>query len=254
MIRFSRSALFGAALLVFSSALGQAQNIISSGTGTFLPSFRDQTNNDLNSTTYFGWSAGSFDGGTNNELMESPSPTLGAGGLNGSLGQLGTADILSSSNNIYNGTNGRNETLVLNIATNGIAGITGYTTIIIQGLTNSAAGFGDPSALLINQPVFGSINGVEPEFVIGLNSSGYGQWWVKYELEGNQTSYQVDIAINNVGGPTAPLTITQFEVDTQYSTTGFAADSAVAVPEPSAGVLAVVGLGFAIARRKRANK
>lgn len=245
-------AVFAVFALIASASLSQAQFTIQSSPGTFTPSFRDGTHSDLGNTTYFGWGPGSFDGGTNNELMENPSPTLGVGGLDGTLNQVGTADILSGTNNLYIGTNGRTETLVLNVVTSGIVGLAGYTTLIIQGLTNSAAGYGNPSDLLFNYPVFGSINGVAPEFVIGLNASNYGQWWVKYELPGNQASYDINLTVTNTGGPTMPLTLTQLEVDTLYSATGYAMDTA-AVPEPSTWTMLLAGVGMVtyLNRRRR---
>lgn len=225
-------------------SFASAQNVIKTASDTFTPSFRDATNQDLNNTTYFGWSSGSFDGGTNNELMENPAPTLGVGGLDGSLNQDGTADILSSVNDIYIGSNGRSDNLSLTITTNGVVGLDGFTTIIIQGLTILG---GPEGNILVNTPVFGSINGVAPEIVMGTNSNSnpwQGQWWVKYQLTGNQAIYDLDIAVANVGGNTLPLTISKLTVDTQYSTTGFAPDTAQAVPEPSTYALMALGLGL----------
>jgi hypothetical protein len=172
-------ALFPLAMVSLFAAPANAQlYTISSATDTFVPSFRAEEN-----TTYFGWSPGTFDGGANNELMENPAPTLGD--TPGTLDQVGTADILAMSNNIFIGTAGRTETLSLTVPTAGIPGEDGFTTLIIQGRTLAGA---PPSNAIVNYPIFGPIDGVLPTFVIGLNANvpgagqGQGQWWAKYEL------------------------------------------------------------------------
>lgn len=115
------------AAAVGSSAHAQLYTI-STATDTFIPSYRAEEG-----SSYFGWASGTFDGGANNELMENPAPTLGS--ALGTLDQLGTEDILAGSNNIFNGTAGRNETLSLTIPTAGVPGEDGFTTIIIHELT-----------------------------------------------------------------------------------------------------------------------
>jgi hypothetical protein len=220
-------------------SLAQAQTYtISTATGPFAPSFRDGTNTDANNTTYFGWTAGSFDGTPDNNILDNPTPTLGTGGLTGSLNQVGATTIISGSNNIFLNSAGMSETVTLNIPTSGIVGSGGFTTLIIQGMTAIA---GSPSGLIASPPVFGSIGGVNPTFVIGGNSLGAGQWWAKYELTGNQASYAVSITLANTGGPTQPVSIARLEVDSQYSSTGFAPDQAQAVPEPSTYVFLALG-------------
>src|SRR5688572_1105934 len=76
-----------------------AANAIDTASGLFVPSFRGDAN-----TTFFGWGPISgfsgpygFDGGTDNELMESPAPNINptAGAV---LDQNNTIDILASSN------------------------------------------------------------------------------------------------------------------------------------------------------------
>lgn len=241
---------------IFTVAANAQVHVINTATDIFVPSFRDLTNSDAGNTTYFGWvisgTVGPFDGGANNELMENPAPNAGVGGLDGSIDQDGTQDILAGSNIIYNGTNGRQETLSLTVPTNGSVGMSGFTTIIIQGQTFT----GSPAAnTIVNYPSFSSINGISPTFVIGLNANGtapagQGQWWVKYELPGNQASYDVDIAINNTGGNPVPLTIQSLVVDTKYSTEGYAPDTA-AVPEPSTWLMGLAGLGLVCLLKKR---
>ena len=226
--RYLMVALLAAAL--GSSAHAQLYTI-SPATDTFIPSYRAEEG-----STYFGWAPGTFDGGANNELIENPPPTLGD--APGTLDQVGTADILATTNNIFIGTTGRSETLSLTIPTAGVPGEDGFTTIIIQGLT---LGGGPPANTIVNYPTFGAIDGILPTFVIGVNANvpapnqGQGQWWVKYELPGNSDLYTLDISVGNVGGQPVPLTISKLEVDTFYSTTGFAADDAQAIPSRPPG-------------------
>ena len=96
---------------------------------------------------------------------------------------------------------------------------------------------------------FGTINGVAAEYVITVNDAGLGQWWAKWELEGNQSSYTVDI----VGAEGVPggsiLSVTDLQVDTLYSATGYAPDSAI-VPEPSALLLSFAGAAMLLRRRR----
>jgi len=74
--------------------------------------------------------------------------------LRWNAGQVGTTDILAGSNNIYIGTNGRNEALSLSVPTRGLLGPDGFTTVIIQGLTLT----GGPAAnTIVNYPTFGAI-------------------------------------------------------------------------------------------------
>jgi hypothetical protein len=170
--RHLMAGLFAAGLCTASH--GQIHTI-STATDTFVPSFRQAEN-----TTYFGWEPGSFDGGLDNELMENPPPSLGRTlCLAGSLDQIGVADILAGSNNIYIGANGRSEALSFSIPTKGLPGSDDFTTIIIQGLTLAGA---PASNTIGNYPVFGAIEGIPSAFVMGLNANapapgrGQGQW------------------------------------------------------------------------------
>jgi hypothetical protein len=218
----------------------QAQFIISDATDLFAPSFRDGTNADLNNTTWWGWSAGSFDQPVDNELIDAPPPTLGVGGLDGTLNQLGSSDILSSGNNIYTAFT-TTESLALEIPTNGTIG-TGFTTIIVQAQTTF---FGPNSGWNGTPGVFGDIAGVAPAFVHATNAASLGQLWAKYEITGNASSYTLNWALTQEHTSVAKLT-----VDTQWSSTGFASDSAAAIPEPSAWILISLGCAAAVLLRR----
>lgn len=198
-----------------------AQFVINSSPGLFDPSFRGQAN-----TTWFGWGPGSFDGLTNDELIDNPAPTIGTTTAGVSLTQSTAFDILSSGNNIYTGTAGATD-LLLNLPTSGTTG-SGFTTLIIQGRT--AFGSYAPA------PVFNDIGGVGAAFAQVNNANGAGQFWAKYEITGNQSDY--NLAVTLIAG--SFTSIAELEVDTYWSATGFAPDTAV-VPEP--GMLALLALG-----------
>jgi hypothetical protein len=254
--RRSRRPLFllPALAAILSGSSARAAYAIYEGSGIYSPSFRGESG-----TTYFGWSYGTWDGNPPPEVGQpdpSPdilngTPSINPAALSGTsfITQTGTADIVSGSNNIYSSIAGINsQGLQLYIPTDGTAGSEGFTTIIIQGLSMSGAmfGFGGP----LDGFGFGTINGVAAEYVITINDAGLGQWWAKWELPGNQSSYTVDI----VGAEGVPggsiLSVTDLQVDTLYSTTGFASDAAV-VPEPSALLLSFAGAAMLLRRRRR---
>ncbi len=226
----------------------RADFIISSATGPFEVSFRN-----LENTTYFGWTSGAFDADSvteSAEVLTTPVITVGTAVDGIGLNQIGTTpDILSGSNNIYNGAgaNSNAASFQLDIPTSGIAD-SGFTTIIIQGNGLTFGGGG-----LTTAPVFGSINGVAPTFVASGNANGALQFWAKYELPGNAASYSV--VIDLLGGiGVSPSSISDLRVDTQWSSTGYATDVA-AVPEP--GTIALFTIGslaavYGLRRRKRA--
>lgn len=231
MIRLTLPAILLASLSLVPQA--QAQFIISTATGTFEPSFRGDAN-----TTWFGWGPGSFDGATDNELIDNPAVTIGGGGLDGTLNQVGTADIISSGNNIYNGFSA-DENLTLTIPIDGTVG-TGFTTIIIQG--RMAA----PQGAYATLPVFSDLAGASPTVVSGVDSNNFGQFWVKYEIAGNASSYSPNIFLQGF----THISIGELVVDTQWSSTGYASDTA-AVPEPSAFAFLACGGLLALGRRLR---
>jgi hypothetical protein len=235
---------------VLSVSAGHAQYIIESSTSLFTPSFRGEAN-----STWFGWGAGEFFAtpatGVKRRLLD-PSPTSGNVGLaNGvEFFQLDWTDtnqevIGSSSNNIYKGGFGSGTkpevSLRLNVPTFGEVGL-GFTTLIVQGTSLTGGSFGTAEAFLINQPIFGDINGISPDFVMAATADNRAQFWVKYELLGNQSIFEVPIFLPTTGN-TAPISISGLTVDSNWSETGFASDFAL-VPEPSTWLL--VGVGFAV--------
>lgn len=244
--------LLPALALTLSAPVAQAAYAVYEGTGIYTPEFRGQAN-----TTYFGWSSGTWDG--NPPLGEGQpdvtpdilngTPSINPGNLSGTsfITQTGTSDIVSGSNNIYSSVGGINsQGLQLHVPTNGVVGTEGFTTIIIQGLSMSGAMFGGNFAL----DGFGfSINGTEAKYVHTVNALGLGQWFAKFELTGNQSVYDIDIfGVEGIPGGSV-LSVTDLQVDTIYSPTGFASDSAV-VPEPSGLLLSLVGAVMLLRRRR----
>lgn len=252
--RRSRRPLFllpALALTLYAPA-AQAAYAIYEGTGLYTPDFRGEAN-----TTHFGWSYGTWDGNPPaGEGQPDPSPdtlngtpSINPGALAGTsfITQTGSGDIISGSNNIYSSIGAINgQGLQLHVPTNGVVGTEGFTTIIIQGLSMSGAMFGG------NFPLDGfgfSINGVEAEYAITVNSLGLGQWFAKFELAGNQSVYDIDIfGTEGIPGGSV-LSVTDLHVDTLYSSTGFAPDSAV-VPEPSGLLLSFAGAALLLRRRR----
>lgn len=253
--RRSRRPLFllPALAAVLSASSAPAAFVIAESNFLFTPSFRGEAN-----STYFGWSAGTWDGNADSTPPDpvipdivSGTPSINPGALTGTsfLTQSGSNDIISGSNNIYSSVGGINAAgLQLTIPTSGVVGSSGFTTIVIQGLGLNGAAFGGSSGL--DGFGFGAINGIQPEYIIGTNADVEGQWWAKWELPGNAASYTVDIIGVSNSAALGVLSVTELHIDTLYSGSGYAPDLAV-VPEPSALLLsAFASLGLIVRRRR----
>lgn len=239
------------AAVLATSSTASAAFVINEATGIFIPSYRGESN-----TTYFGWSAGSWDGNVDstppdpNVDIINGTPSINPGALAGSsfITQATAADIISGSNNVYSDVSFVNSLgLQMHIPTSGTVSSTGFTTIIIQGFGLSGAAFGFSEGL--DGFGFGAINGILPEYVIGTNANTRGQWFAKWEIPGNAAEYTVDIIGALATAEGSVLSVTDLQVDTLYSTTGYAADLAV-VPEPSALLLSFAGAGLLFRRRR----
>jgi hypothetical protein len=268
-------------LVAGTAARGATYVVIEQSAGLFTPSFRDvgPGSNDANNTTYYAWT-GNIDGvggsaddfgfdtavdgagaldpfGSTDMRIVNPPAIRGRGGLDGSINQndLGI-NILSGSSSIFAG-DGTNSSLTvhltLQIATNGVAGTDGFTTIIIQGTGSLVGGGTQPP------PQFGPITlGLDtynPEFVYSHNTAAGGtriQWFARYILPGNQTSYTIDMS--TLSGPTFnPTSVRELSVDTYW---GPAPDTneVVLVPEPKAFASLLGGCGiFSMLRRRRSR-
>lgn len=221
---------------VVSPAVGQTFNL-SLATGLITPAFRDLDNLDGHNTTWWGWSSGTF--GAPMTTVNDPAVTLGIGGLDGSIVQTSGGAIVSGSMNLYAGPV-TDATIEFALPTNGIVG-EGFTTILIQGRT----AFGGFNA--DNPGVFGVIDGVIPEVVVANNAIDAAQFWVKYELAGNESVYTMSWDLNSF------TSIAELTVDTIWSSEGFWSGTAV-VPEPASACLlmgCVVALGAIQLRRRR---
>jgi hypothetical protein len=123
----------------------------------------------------------------------------------------------ASSGNFYSGFS--EATAMVNervtVVTDGTPGVTGSTTILVQMI--AGAGFGGGPGNFASTWLFSPINGVAPVEVLQTrNRNGFGQVWVKWELPGNQSSYQFDIqSVTN-----AHMSFDKIVIDTWYSADG----------------------------------
>lgn len=249
-----------AALLVaLVAAPTQADFVISTASGLFEPSFRGDAGSN-----WFGYSTGTFFGTpvppSASRILNNTAPTLGNVGLADGVefyqndrNDAPFVGIGASSGNLYTGQGpiGKTAAATMVVPTAGTPG-SGFTTIILQGYTNVAGGQGVDT--LIGNYGRLSINGAQPtEWVIGGNAENRGQWWARFDLLGNQADYTIDW--NFIGGVgTTPVSIAELTVDSFWSASGFAPDTAVAVPEPSSLVLLGCGIAGVYFLRRRARK
>jgi len=253
-------AAFISLFMLFESLLHSA-SVISEATGLFQTSVRGDSHG-----AWFGWSSGTFFGSpvplSSSRILNNPAPTLGTIGLADGVSfyqndRFSTPFTLigASSGNIYTGNNygqGKQAYGTLLVPTFGTPG-NGFTTLILQGKTLTADGvYSTPQSLAQNYPLL-SLNGVSPftyDFVIGPNASNQAQWWAKFEIAGNASSYQIDIVFPG-GAGTTPISISEMTVDSYWSSSQYAPDTAV-VPEPSIGWL--MGAGFVALIFSRRNQ
>lgn len=222
--------------------------------GLIAPAFRGDAN-----TTFFGWNEGQFFGqpvpSSTNRILNNPVTSAGNVGLANGV-QFYQDDrssspfvmIGSSTGNIYTGRGpiGKQAaaTLVAPVLPGSVG--SGFTTIVIQGRTITAGGFSSLDLLLSNYPVFSSINGVSPSFVIAGNASNQGQWWAQYSVPGSATDYTIGLTFAG-GSTTVPISIAGMSVDTYWSPTSYANVSAV--PEPTTTAIFLLGTAvFALSR------
>ena len=222
-------------LLVPAPAVMAATFAISSLTTLVTPSTRGNAG-----TTYYGWDTFSGNPG------DAGFPNLTAP-INDSTPELGTnpglallvtnngEDHISSSQNYYSASGSVNETVTFD--TSGTAG-TGVTTLILQGIT----AFGDFGAPI----TFSSINGVAPVVVFGVNAAAKGQFWVRWDVPGNQDTYTATLT----SGANSNNSFDILSVDTYWNSGTTYQPDLVVVPEPSSALLLGV-VGLMIRRRRR---
>lgn len=228
------------------SAVAPAETfVLGEANGIVAPSTRGSAN-----TTFFGWDAFGNDGdGIAGGVIDDTTPDIGLnpGGVrifttNGEDHTPFNPDTgPGSAGNLYTFTGSVAEHVI--VTTSGVVG-TGFTTIIVQAIS---AAQGNPT-LFSGIPVFSDIDGVTPTLIHGLNANGIEQLLARWDLTGNQTTYDLDFS-----GPINHYSNDKFVVDTHWSATGFQPDQFTATPEPGRAMLAVLGLlGMAFRRHRSA--
>jgi len=244
--------LFSSVALLLVVGQHQAAAIIysiPSQTNLVTVAFRGESN-----TTYFGWNDGQFFGQpvptSSSRILNNPVPSIGNVGLGQGVefyqnDRFASPFVMigSSGGNIYTGSGPIGKQAAATLAAPSLPGLlgSGFTTIVIQGRTTTAGGFSTLDLLLSNYPVFSSINGVLPTFVIAGNASNQAQWWAQYSIPGSATNFSIGITFPG-GSNTAPISIAGMSVDTYWSPTSYA--NVGAVPEPSSLVLVLCGIAL----------
>lgn len=185
------------------------------------------TTRGLPKTTHFGWdvledpASYAVPGTTlNDDTPDITSATTPAGvrfeSLHGNKNRV-------SSGNYYSGFSAA--TAVVNervtVVTRGVPGAAGKTTILAQ-----LAGTGP----FPNSWTFSEIHGVAPTVVAGVNGANRGQVWVRWELPGNEASYQ--FTIGSTPGQ-AHMSFDRIEIDTWFSDAGGSHPDSMILSEPA---------------------
>jgi|GEM_PF-1250715 hypothetical protein len=200
-----------------------------------VPSSRGNAN-----TTWFGWETFTNPGGNAVDPINDETPDIGTPVSGASIVTQNGQDHLSSTNNIYAGTNGMSLHERVTVVTNAPPGTpatganSGTTTIIAQTVSQAGA---------IRTPIhFGSINGIEPTVVTATNSAGKGQIWAKWVIPGNpSSSYTFDITSDVItGGPSMSISIDRLIVDTVWRLSGSQPDTVRSTTPPTANVLSAI--------------
>ncbi|MCA9239274.1 MAG: hypothetical protein KDA37_03705 [Planctomycetales bacterium] len=227
-----RRLMFASLLVALGTPAPGATHDLRKATGLFTPSFRGAAMH----TTWTGWQTFGV-GGFGTPIVNQPSDL---GDDPGTWQTTNGEDHTPFSSNFYSFTGAVAEDLTL--PTDGTVGA-GFTTVIVQALALAFGGSGEfPRELL-----FADIGGLAPTEVLQTtNANGIGQVWAKYELPGNEPSLTVSIstALDN-----SHVAIDRLTVDTLWSPTGYAPDTAIASPEPLAATLTLLGLGGLLASR-----
>lgn len=195
------------------------------------------TGRGLANTTFYGWETFN-DVGFRNIPINDSTPDIGSNPGGANFQTTNGQDHVLNSGNLYfmAGTLAEQLTAV----TNGVLS-TGFTTIIVQGVT--ASGFGGfPDSITL------ALNGMAPtQYVQGVNAAGSGQFWALWEVAGNDASYNVSLA----GVPNqAHYSLDRVTVDSFWSNSGYQGDY-MAIPEPSRSMLCLLAAVGACLRRSR---
>ncbi|MEQ8848859.1 hypothetical protein [Botrimarina sp.] len=200
---------------------------LATATDLFVPSFRGG-----DSSTHLGWDTFGAPGAA---VIDDATPDIGSG--SGSFVTTNGEDHQSGSLNYYSG--GGSVAEDVSFVAEGADG-NGFTTVIVQAITL----FGDWGVGI----QFGPIAGVAPKTVLQtVNAAGAGQLFVKYELPGVGEALGFSMA----SGPMSFTSFDRFVIDAVWSPTGYAADDAIATPEPTSGVLALGAALIGAALRPR---
>lgn len=202
---------------------------ITTSTDLFAPSFRGTTD-----STWTGWEL--F--GSSTTLINDTTPDIGT--HPGSFVTTNGEDHVSGSFNYYSlfGTVAEDVTFTAPGPASG-----GFTTVIVQAKTLVGFSWNDEVEL-----IFGAIDGVTPiQTLLAESNNGFGQLFVKYEIPGTVTVPTFSILSSGADSHTS---FDQFVVDAYWSADGFAADSAIATPEPVTTALLALAASAGLFRRK----